>query len=101
MRRTDLQLDIQALTIIAGYAHWIPITQGIYKDHFRTNYPGWRWNQIIPVLIEKGIVNMSPNDPDQQPLSQGLSISKEVTSVWISAVTGEVKQFYAIETDDV
>jgi len=53
------------------------------------------------VLIEKGIVKMNPSDPDQKPLSQGLSISKEVTSVWISAVTGEVRQFYVNETNDI
>ena len=79
----ELHLDIEALTMIAGYAHWIPITQGIYKEFFRTNYPDWEWNHIIPVLIKKGIVKIHSNDPDQRKLSQGLSISQDVESVSI------------------
>ena len=80
---SELHLDIEALTMIAGYAHWIPITQGIYKDFFRRHYPGWEWNHIIPVLIKKGIVTIYAKDPDQRHLSQGLAISMDVESILI------------------
>ena len=48
--RKTLILDIEALSMIAGYAHWIPVTRGLYKDYFARNLPGWQWNQIIPFL---------------------------------------------------
>lgn len=83
MSTAELRLDIEALTMIAGYAHWIPITQGLHLDFFKRNYPGWEWNHIIPVLIKKGIVKIHSKDPDQVKLSQGLSISQDVESVSI------------------
>ena len=80
-----LTLDVEALRKIAGYAHWIPITRGIYKDFLQRNYPGWEWNQIIPALIKKGIVKVHTKDPEFQLLSQGLYISREIEAVtlWI------------------
>ena len=80
-----LTLDVEALRKIAGYAHWIPITRGIYKDFLHRNYPGWEWNQIIPALIKKGIVKVHTKDPEFQLLSQGLYISREIEAVtlWI------------------
>ena len=85
MSTAELRLDFESLEMIAGYAHWIPITQGLYKDYFQRNYPGWEWNQIIPVLIEKGIVKIHSDDPEFQLLSQGLYISREIEAVtlWI------------------
>jgi len=80
----SLTLDVEALGKIAGYAHWIPITRGLYKDFFNRNYPGWEWNHIIPVLINKGIVKVHSKEMDQRNLSQGLSISNEIESVTIS-----------------
>lgn len=80
-----LTLDVEALRKIAGYAHWIPITRGIYKDFLQRNYSGWEWNQIIPALIKKGIVKVHTKDPEFQLLSQGLYISREIEAVtlWI------------------
>ena len=80
-----LTLDVEALRKIAGYAHWIPITRGIYKDFLHRNYPGWEWNQIIPALIKKGIVKVHTKDPEFQLLRQGLYISREIEAVtlWI------------------
>ena len=85
MSTAELRLDIESLTTIAGYAHWIPITQGLHLEYFRSNYPGWEWNQIIPALIKKGIVKFHTEDPEFQLLSQGLYISREIEAVtlWI------------------
>jgi hypothetical protein len=85
MSTDQLRLDIESLKMIAGYAHWIPITRGIYKDFLQRYYPGWEWNQIIPALIKKGIVKVHTKDPEFQLLSQGLYISREIEAVtlWI------------------
>ena len=83
MSTSELRLDVEALTIIAGYAHWIPITQGLHLDFFQENYPGWEWNDIIPVLIKKGVVMMNSKEPNQRQLSQGLSIANDVESILI------------------
>jgi hypothetical protein len=80
----SLTLDVEALGKIAGYAHWIPITQGLHRDLFERNYPGWEWNDIIPVLIKKGIVKVYSKDLDQRKLSQGLSIAHGIESVTLS-----------------
>jgi hypothetical protein len=76
-----LTLDIEELRMIAGYAHWIPGIRGLYKDYFAKNLPGWEWNQIIPVLIQAKILVRNSKDPAYQSLSQGLSVSREITSV--------------------
>ena len=86
-----LTLDVEALREIAGYAHWIPITRGIYKDFLQRNYPGWEWNQIIPVLMKKKIVKVHTKDPDFQLLSQGLYISGEIEAVTLWMINGKTQ----------
>jgi hypothetical protein len=56
MTRAELTLDVEALRRVAGYANWIPLIRGLHKDYFAKNFPGWDWNQIIPVLIMKKII---------------------------------------------
>ena len=90
MSTSTLTLDIEALTLIAGYAHWIPITQGIYKEFFIQNYPGWEWNQIIPELIKKDVLKVNSQDVNQRRLAQGLSISIEIESVTITKSKGGI-----------
>ena len=86
-----LFLDIEALRKVAGYAHWIPLIRGLHKDYFARNLPGWEWNQIIPVLIKKGIIKVGSKGADQQVLSQGLSISKEVRGVLLKPSKHQIK----------
>jgi hypothetical protein len=78
-----LFLDVEALRNIAGYAHWIPMIRGLYKEFFSLNYPGWEWNHIIPVLIKKGVLKVHSKEIDQRYLAYGLSISKDVESVFL------------------
>jgi len=51
-----LFLDIEELTTLTWYAHWIPISKGLCERLFKRNYPGWQWNQIIPELIKANIL---------------------------------------------
>ena len=87
-----LFLDIAALRLVAGYAHWIPLIRGLYKDYFARNLPGWEWNQIIPVLIQRKVLVMHPTDPGYRHLSQGLYISSGIEGVtlWIKDRETEV-----------
>jgi len=89
--RMTLTLDIEVLRMIAGYAHWIPGIRGLYKDYFAKNLPGWEWNQVIPVMIKAKILVRDSNDPTYQSLSQGLSISREITSVTLVKSGGRIK----------
>ena len=87
-----LFLDIEALRMVAGYAHWIPITRGLYKDCFNLNFPGWEWNQIIPVLIQRKVLVIHPTDPGYRQLSHGLFISQEIKAInlWIQKGKTEI-----------
>jgi len=82
---------VEALRKIAGYAHWIPITQGLHRDFFERNYPGWEWNDIIPVLLKKGILKVYSKEVDQRKLSQGLSISLEIESVTMTVSNKRIR----------
>ena len=92
INRKTLTLDIEGLRMIAGYAHWIPGIRGLYKDYFARNLPGWEWNQIIPVLIEKKILVMHSKKAGHRHLSQGLYISSDIQYVrlWINDGETEV-----------
>jgi hypothetical protein len=87
MSETTLVLDIEALRTITCYAHWIPALRGISQEFINRNYPGWDWNDILPVLVKKGIVKRYSSDPDQRKLSHDLSISHEIESLTISRTT--------------
>ncbi len=89
-----LKLDVEALSMIAGYAHWIPGIRGLYKDYFARNLPGWQWNQIIPLLIRKEIIVYGEN-LGYRHLSQGLFIANDIESVsfWTKNDETEVAVF--------
>ena len=87
MSETTLVLDIEALRTITGYAHWIPALRGISQEFINRHYPGWDWNEILPVLVKKGIVKRYSSDSDQRKLSHDLSISHEIESLTISRTT--------------
>jgi hypothetical protein len=79
-----LFLDIPTLRTLTGYAHWIPGIRGLYKNYFAKNFPGWAWNQIIPVLIQRKVLVMHPTDQGYRQLSHGLYISSQIQGIWIS-----------------
>jgi hypothetical protein len=86
-----LFLDIPTLRALTGSAHWIPGIRGLYKDFFAKNFPGWEWNQIIPVLIQREVLVMHPKDLGYRQLSQGLCISSEIQEISISIKDGKTK----------
>ena len=89
--RMTLTLNIEELRGICNYAHWIPILRGLHREFFETNYPGWEWNDILPVLFNRRIIVSNSEDPNLMKLCQGLSISREITSVTLVKSGGRIK----------
>jgi len=83
MKDESLELSVEDLLRLTSYAHWIPMTQGLYRTYFERNFPGWEWNQVIPVLIKNKILVINSKDPRHRALSHGLYIAREVTGVRI------------------
>ena len=82
-------LDLKQLRMLSSYAHWIPILNGLHREFMAKNYPGWQWNQIIPVLVEAKILVPHSMDTQHRALCQGLYISREIKNVRISWQSGE------------
>lgn len=75
-------MDIEVLREVTGYAHWIPITQGLHEEHFAEHFPGWEWNDLVPRLIDKKILKFNELDnPEFTMLPQGLFISADVQAI--------------------
>jgi hypothetical protein len=83
MKKKSLELSVQDLMTLTAYAHWIPMTRGLYRPHLERRFPGWEWNQIIPSLIKAKILVSHSSNPKHQALSNGLYIAREITGVKI------------------
>ena len=83
MNGKSLELSVEDLLSLASYAHWIPMTRGLYKPYLERNFPGWEWKQIIIVIIKKMILVIDSKDPRHRALSHGLYIAREITGVRI------------------
>ena len=84
-------LDIEDLQKLSEYAHWIPITRGLYRDFFDKRYPFWEWNQIIPELIKSKVLAVHSNETQHLALSQNLYISRDIQGVSIQLKDGKVE----------
>ena len=91
MKGKSLELSVDDLLRLASYAHWIPMIRGLYKQYLERNFPGWEWNQIIPVLMKKKILVIDSKDPRHRALSQGLFIDREITRISIWIYTGNTE----------
>lgn len=91
MSEKTLELNIDDLQEIAGYAHWIPVLRGFHEEFLQKNHPGWEWNQIVPELIHQGFISVNSKAVDQRYLAQGLSISSGVESVVIKVSERKIK----------
>jgi len=55
---TDKSIHLSAKQIkeLIHYGHLIPMSRGITQKYVEENFPGWEWNDIVPVLIKKNIL---------------------------------------------
>ena len=64
MKRSKVTMDIETLRSVTSYCHWIPITQGLHKEYFAKNFPGWQWNDFVPRLLKKKILEFNGQGKD-------------------------------------
>ena len=83
MIKKTLVLSVDDLLKLTSYAHWIPILNGRHQEFMKKNYPGWEWNQIIPVLVKAKILISDSKDPELRALNQGLYIDREIKEIRI------------------
>jgi hypothetical protein len=57
--------------------------RGLYRPYLEKNFPGWEWNQIIPVLITAKILVVHSSNPKHRALCNGLYLAGEITGVRI------------------
>lgn len=82
MTKSKVVMDIELLRTVTGYAHWIPITQGLHEEYFEKNFPGWEWNDFVPRLLDKKILQFKVEaNPALTQLSQGLFISSDIQTI--------------------
>ena len=81
MDKSKVLLSVESLRGITNYAHWIPITQGLYLNYFEKHFPGWEWNDFVPRLIEEKILFFNGNPETSVSLSQGLFVLRNIISI--------------------
>ena len=80
--RSKIIMDIELLTKVTGYAHWIPGIRGLYREFFAEHFPGWDWNDFVPRLLDKKILQFQgEGNPALTQLSQGLFISSDIQAI--------------------
>jgi len=92
MKKAKVVMDIETLRTVTGYCHWIPITQGLHKEYFSENFPGWSWNHFVPKLLDLKILKFKgEGDENLIMLSQGLFISSDIESIEFTPEKNGVK----------
>ena len=90
MSKKVLSLDIEALRILANYAHWIPACHGYTREFMEKTYPGWDWNDLIPKMHRLGIIRREAAEGDVK-LWQGLWLKAGITEVVATKYANRVK----------
>jgi hypothetical protein len=52
----SIHLSAKQIKELIHYRHLIPMSRGWTQKYVEENFPGWEWNDIVPVLIEKNIL---------------------------------------------
>lgn len=86
--KNPLTLSVSQLSEISNFAHWIPITRGYHQDFLEKKYPGWDWNDLLPVLLEAKLVSPHSEGHECTRLRLGLCISPMITSIELTLTDG-------------
>ena len=92
VKKSRVFMDMETLSIVTGYCHWIPITQGLHKEFFSENFPGWSWNHFVPKLLDLKILQFKGEGNEKLTmLRQGLFISSDIQAIEFSPEKSGVK----------
>ena len=90
--RSKIQIDIDTLKELTNYCHWIPLMRGLHLQFIKESFPGWEWNDFIPRLIKKKILQFNGEGNDSLvKLWQGLYISSDIEAVTFTPSKNGVK----------
>jgi len=78
----SIRLNSKQIMDLVHYANVIPISKGLSQKYVEDNYPGWEWNDIIPVLFAKGVL-VKDETPGSIQLGAGIFMDKKIGSVTI------------------
>ena len=81
VERSPVTMNVDQLGDVCGYAHWLPILNGLHLEFFAQKYPGWDWNDFVPRLLRKGILRVGGEDLGYTKLKLGLCLAPDVSVV--------------------
>ena len=82
MTKTNVVMDIELLSRLTNYCHFIPQLNGQAGSFMDKNFPGWDWNDFVPRLLDKKILQFQgEGNPALTQLSQGLFISSDIQAI--------------------
>ena len=91
VNRSPVTMNVDQLRDVCGYAHWIPILNGLHLEFFTQNYPGWEWNDFVPKLLRKGILRVGAEEFGDIKLKMGLFVAPNVAEIDFIPSTRGVK----------
>jgi hypothetical protein len=86
--QNPLTLKVKQIREISNYSHWIPITRGYHREFLEENFPGWDWNDLLPVLLDAGLVNTHIEEHDCTRLMMGLCLLPKSAAVELTLEKG-------------
>jgi hypothetical protein len=81
VNRSPVTMNVDELRDVCGYAHWIPILNGLHLEFFEQKYPGWEWNDFVPKLMRKGILRVGGEELEYTKLKLGLYLAPNVSAI--------------------
>ena len=89
--KNTLLLTVDEIREISHFAHWIPITRGYHHEFLEVHYPGWNWNDFLPVLDDAGVIRNHKDGHECIRLRQGICMTTGITSVELGRNRGQVR----------
>ena len=86
--QNTLMLNIEEIRTISNYAHWIHIVRGYHHDFLNEHYPGWGWNDFLPVLDAADLIGRHEEGHACVRLMQGICMRPGVAFVELDRTAG-------------
>ena len=90
--RSKIHMDIETLKMLTNYCNWIPLMRGLHLGFIESTFPGWEWNDFVPKLIKKKILQFGGEAKSGlTALSQGFFISSDIEAIEFKPYKSGVK----------